>query len=93
MKARKVDFESKQADIKYDDILTRLKLKQAFGRLTRRNDDRGIFIMLDRAMPSRLKSAFPVSLEIQRLGLAETVKEVKKFLVHSQSDNHECVIR
>ena len=82
-KARKKYFESEKIDFKYDDALTRLKLKQAFGRLIRGIDDRGIFIMLDRAMPSRLKSAFPEDTEIQRLGLAETVKEVKNFLGHS----------
>ena len=80
-KSRKIYFESKQANMKYDDVLTRLKLKQAFGRLTRQENDRGIFIMLDRAMPSRLMSAFPEGIKIQRLGLAETVKEVKKFLI------------
>jgi ATP-dependent DNA helicase DinG len=82
-KARKKYFETEKIDFKYDDALTRLKLKQAFGRLIRGIDDRGIFIMLDRAMPSRLKSAFPENTEIQRLGLAETVKEVKNFLGHS----------
>ena len=70
---------AEKIDCKYDDALTRLKLKQAFGRLIRGIDDRGIFIMLDRAMPSRLKSAFPEGTEIRKLGLAETVKEVKNF--------------
>lgn len=82
-KARKVYFEKKKPNIKYNDILTRLKLKQAFGRLTRQASDRGIFIMLDRAMPSRLLSAFPKDIEIQRLGLAESIKEVKKFLSYT----------
>ena len=82
-KNRKKDYESKNSGIKYDDILTRLKLKQAFGRLIRKTNDRGIFIMLDRAMPSRLTSAFPDGVKIQRLSLAGTIKEVKKFLIHS----------
>ncbi len=82
-KARKNYFESEESDLKYDDALTRLKLKQAFGRLIRRIDDYGIFIMLDRAMPSRLKSAFPEGVEIQRLELAKIVKEVKNFLIQS----------
>ena len=76
-------IENKKPNTKYDDILTRLKLKQAFGRLTRQASDRGIFIMLDRAMPSRLLSAFPKDIEIQRLGLAESIKEVKKFLSYT----------
>ena len=33
-------------------MLTRLKLKQAFGRLVRRADDRGVFVMLDRQLPT-----------------------------------------
>ena len=43
----------------YDDMLTRLKLKQAYGRLIRRRDDKGVFVVLDPAMPSRLTGAFP----------------------------------
>ncbi len=33
----------------YDDMLARLRLKQAYGRLIRRADDRGVFVMLDLA--------------------------------------------
>ena len=80
-KARKNYFELEKTDFKYDDALTRLKLKQAFGRLIRQIDDHGIFIILDRAMPSRLESSFPEGIEIQRLGLAETIKEVKNFFI------------
>src|SRR6185437_8511518 len=43
----------------YADRIARLRLRQAYGRLIRRSDDRGIFVMLDRALPSRLLSAFP----------------------------------
>ena len=43
----------------YDESLARLKLKQAFGRLIRRQSDRGVFIMLDRQTPTRLLTAFP----------------------------------
>jgi len=64
----------------YDEALTRLKLKQAFGRLIRRADDKGVFVMLDRALPSRLAAAFPEAVEIQRLGLSEAVAQVKAFL-------------
>ena len=35
----------------YDDMLARLRLKQAFGRLIRRADDHGVFVMLDRRCP------------------------------------------
>ena len=61
-------------------MLTRLKLKQAYGRLLRRQGDRGVFVMLDRALPSRLLSAFPPSVNVRRLGLAETLFEIRSFL-------------
>ena len=55
-------------------------MKQAFGRLIRKNSDKGVFVMLDGATPSRLLSCFPENLQIERIGLAETVKKVKEFL-------------
>jgi ATP-dependent DNA helicase DinG len=64
----------------FDDMLTRLKLKQAYGRLLRRADDRGVFVMLDRALPSRLAGAFPEGVEMRRLGLAGAVAETAAFL-------------
>ena len=60
--------------------IARLRLKQAYGRLVRRADDRGVFVLLDPMMPSRLAGAFPPGVEIQRMGLAEAVKEVGAFL-------------
>ncbi len=65
---------------KYDEMLTRLKLKQAFGRLIRRADDRAVFVMLDKALPTRLTTAFPEGVEVQRLGLAEVVRQTEEFL-------------
>ena len=64
----------------YDDRITRLRLKQAYGRLVRRADDRGAFVLLDPMMPSRLAGAFPEGVEVRRLGLAEAVQEVAGFL-------------
>ncbi len=64
----------------YDDMLTRLRLKQAYGRLIRRASDRGIFVLLDSMMPSRLAGAFPDGVEIERVGLAEATAETKRFL-------------
>jgi len=64
----------------YEEMLVRLKLKQGFGRLLRRADDRGVFVMLDPMLPSRLCDAFPSDVEIQRGGIAETVKAVQSFL-------------
>ena len=64
----------------YDEMLTRLRIKQAYGRLIRRATDRGVFVMLDRAMPSRLGGAFPEGVAPRRLGLAEALAEVRAFL-------------
>lgn len=69
---------------RYDDQITRLRLKQAYGRLVRRATDSGVFVMLDPMMPSRLAGAFPDGVEIQRLGLADAVAATREFL--SQQD-------
>ncbi len=64
----------------YDDMLCRLRLKQAFGRLIRRADDRGVFVLLDSRLPSRLHGAFPDGVEVRRCGLADAVATVEGFL-------------
>ncbi len=64
----------------YDDLIARLRLKQAYGRLIRQNQDKGIFVMLDGMLPTRLTTAFPPGVEIQRLGLAEAIQETRNFL-------------
>ncbi|GHF15683.1 DNA helicase [Kordiimonas sediminis] len=63
----------------YDEMLTRLKLGQAYGRLVRRADDYGCFVMLDGQTPTRLLDAFPDGVEVQRLGLQEAVEIVRDF--------------
>ena len=65
---------------RYDDMITRLRLKQAYGRLVRRATDHGVFVMLDPMMPSRLAGAFPDGIEVQRMGLKEAVSMTKGFL-------------
>ncbi len=65
---------------KWDDRITRLRLKQAFGRLVRRGGDKGVFVMLDSRTPSRLLGAFPDGVEISRTGLAEAVAGTREFL-------------
>ena len=67
----------------YDEMLTRLRLKQAFGRLIRRADDAGVFVMLDRALPSRLLGAFPEGVPVKRLGLRDAVGETREFLART----------
>jgi ATP-dependent DNA helicase DinG len=64
----------------YDDTIVRLRLRQAFGRLIRRADDRGVFVLLDRQIPSRLLTAFPEHATIIRSGLAEALQGISRFL-------------
>jgi len=64
----------------YDDRMARLRLRQAFGRLIRAAGDRGVFVLLDRRAPSRLMSAFPAGVQVQRMGLAEALVQTRAFL-------------
>ena len=64
----------------YDDLLARLRLKQAFGRLVRSRTDKGCFVILESATPSRLLSAFPADAPIKRCGLAEAIADIRGFL-------------
>jgi ATP-dependent DNA helicase DinG len=64
----------------YDDLITRLRLKQAFGRLIRGAGDKGCFVILEGATPSRLLSALPEAAPVSRCGLAEAVREIREFL-------------
>lgn len=57
----------------YDDLVTMGRLAQAFGRLIRRADDCGTFVLLGPAVPSRLLCAFPPGTPVQRVGLDEAV--------------------
>ncbi|MDI7775458.1 ATP-dependent DNA helicase [Asticcacaulis sp. EMRT-3] len=64
----------------YDDALTRARLAQAFGRLIRKADDRGVFVMLDSAAPTRLFSGLPEGVVLQRCTLAEALPSIARFL-------------
>ncbi|WP_159997218.1 ATP-dependent DNA helicase [Roseomonas sp. 18066] len=64
----------------YDDAIARHRLRQAFGRLIRRADDRGVFVLLDPRTPSRLLAGLPEGVVPQRLGLAEAVRQTTAFL-------------
>lgn len=64
----------------YDDALARARIAQAFGRLIRRADDKGVFLMLDAATPTRLFASLPPGTEVQRMGLADAVEQVREFL-------------
>ncbi|HEX7751526.1 MAG TPA: ATP-dependent DNA helicase [Novosphingobium sp.] len=60
----------------YDDGIIRARLAQAFGRLIRSKEDRGHFVVLSAAFPSRLLSAFPAGTPITRLTLEEALQRV-----------------
>ncbi len=75
-RARRQHFGAKL----YDDALTRAKLAQAFGRLIRKADDRGVFVMLDSAAPTRLFSGLPEGVLLQRCTLSEAIEAIGRFL-------------
>jgi ATP-dependent DNA helicase DinG len=60
----------------YDDGIVRARLAQAFGRLIRRADDRGSFVILSAAIPSRLLDAFPPGTPILRVTLDQAVERL-----------------
>lgn len=60
----------------YDDHIIRARLAQAFGRLIRAQDDRGWFVVLSAAFPSRLLSAFPPGTPVTRLTLEEALQRI-----------------
>lgn len=88
-KARRERFGTGSGGRSWDDALARGRIAQAFGRLIRRADDRGVFVMLDAACPTRLFAALPPGTEVLRLGLAETVELTKAFLASSSSSSDE----
>ncbi len=61
----------------YDDRVVRAKLAQGFGRLIRRQGDRGLFVILSSAMPSRLLTAFPPEVTVARLPLDAALARVR----------------
>jgi ATP-dependent DNA helicase DinG len=77
---------------RYDDRIVRARLAQAFGRLIRRADDRGTFVLLSAAMPSRLLGAFPPGVTIARVTLDEAIARVAS-LPTTPSLGHEAAGR
>ena len=73
----------------YDDQIIRGKLAQAFGRLIRTSGDRGQFVVLSAALPSRLLSAFPEGTPVTRLTLDEALQRVAAS--HSRVDERATV--
>lgn len=64
----------------YDERLIKARLAQGFGRLIRRAGDRGLFVLLSSATPSRLLDAFPPGVPVSRIPLEEAVARVQDRL-------------
>lgn len=64
----------------YTDMTVRLRLRQAFGRLIRREGDRGAFVVLDPRLASRFCTAFPPGMRIERVGLVDAIDMVRDFI-------------
>ncbi|HYN46336.1 MAG TPA: helicase C-terminal domain-containing protein, partial [Allosphingosinicella sp.] len=73
----------------YDDRVVRARLAQAFGRLIRRQQDKGMFVLLSAATPSRLLDAFPPGARVSRVDLAEAIARVRLRLSSTISHMHE----
>ena len=70
----------------YDDRMVKAKLGQAFGRLIRRQGDRGLFVMLSSAFPTRLLSAFPPEVGVSRVPLDVALQRVRTTLFAERAD-------
>jgi ATP-dependent DNA helicase DinG len=68
----------------WQDMGVRLRLRQAFGRLIRRGDDRGVFVVLDSRLASRFCTAFPEGMTVARMGLVEAIDATSRFLGERQ---------
>jgi ATP-dependent DNA helicase DinG len=64
----------------YEEEIARRRITQAFGRLIRRGDDKGVFVILGAQVPSRLLTGLPPGVEIERTGLAEASRQIAAFL-------------
>jgi ATP-dependent DNA helicase DinG len=65
----------------YEEEIARRRITQAFGRLIRRGDDKGVFVILGAQVPSRLLAGLPADVEIERTGLAEASRQIAEFLL------------
>ena len=64
----------------HEEIQVKQRLAQAFGRLIRSADDRGAFVLLGSAVPSRLLGAFPPEVDVRRVPLDTAVADIRAFL-------------
>ncbi len=63
----------------YEDDIICAHLKQAFGRLIRSKDDKGVFVMLDSMFPSRYKVSFPENVTVKHVSLTDALFHIKDF--------------
>ena len=68
----------------YDDMLIRFRLRQAFGRLIRAENDKGVFILLTR-LPSKFREAFPIDVTPESLTLENATTRIRDFLQPNQN--------
>jgi ATP-dependent DNA helicase DinG len=73
----------------YDDRVVRARLAQAFGRLIRRSEDRGMFVLLSAATPTRLLSAFPPGVAVRRVTFDEAAARVRDRLSTPSAFGHQ----
>jgi ATP-dependent DNA helicase DinG len=73
----------------FDDRIVRARLAQAFGRLIRRAGDKGTFVLLSSATPSRLLDAFPPGVTVSRVSLEDAVARVASRLPSVASLGHQ----
>ena len=78
--ARRAHFGGKASD----DRVAMDRMAQAFGRLIRAQTDRGLFILLGAAVPSRLLAAFPPGMVVERMGLEAASAQVRDWLARPQ---------
>ena len=69
--------------------MVRARLAQGFGRLIRRQEDSGMFVLLSAATPSRLLTAFPPGVSIRRLPLGEAIERVRARLSTATPFGHQ----
>lgn len=65
----------------HDDRIIRARLAQAFGRLIRGKGDKGHFVVLSSAFPSRLLTAFPEGTSVRRVTLDEAAARISGGLI------------
>lgn len=65
---------------RYNDVIVRLRFAQAFGRLIRRADDKGAFVVLGAATPTRSLAGLPPGATIERLTLSDACDAVAAFV-------------